>query len=96
MEFLQEVSLRHRVQVEAVQESAFLNIFRDGLNDMGIVVPVVQGAGAGEEVDELPAVLIRHMGAMRHREYRGKTAAVGAHFGFEGAERRVIDHLTLH
>src|SRR5699024_7983681 len=50
----------------------------DDLLELGVVVAVVQGAGTGEEVDVLLAVLGGQHGALRAGEHGGPAAGVAA------------------
>src|SRR5699024_2724681 len=64
--------------VQAVHDAVLEIVVDDDLLQLGVVVAVVQGAGAGEEVDVLLAVLGGQHGALGVGEHGGPAAGVAA------------------
>ena len=79
---LDELALGHGVHIERVDNAVGCEIVDHLLLDVRIVVAVVDGAGAAEEIDILGAVLVGEHRALRVGEYLGEVAAIRAHRGF--------------
>ena len=96
---LQEALLGDRVQVERVGDAVLHDVVDQGFLEDRIVVAVVEGAGAGEEVEVALALHIEQLGAAGAGEDGGEAAGVGPHVGFEPGEDFVIlaggDRLTV-
>ena len=88
-ELLEERGLGGGVQIESVGESVGQQVVDDGLLDAIVIVPVVECAGTGEEVDVGAAVLIEHQRALGPAEGGGERSAVGAHVRFQPVEDRL-------
>ena len=83
LEGLEELAAHVGEHVQAVHDPVLEVVVDDDLLQLGVVVAVVQGAGAGEEVDVLAAVLGGQHRALGVREHGGPAAGVGADAGLE-------------
>ena len=76
---LEEALLGFRVQIEAVGDAVLLDVVDQRLLEDGIVVPVVQRAGAGEEVEVAAAMHVPQLGTARMIEDGREIARVRLH-----------------
>jgi hypothetical protein len=90
-----EPLLGDRVQIEAVRDAVLLDVCDERGLEQGIVVAVVQGAGAGEKVQMAAAVHIEELGADRTLEDVGEGARVGLHLGLVTDEDVILGHDRL-
>lgn len=97
LESEQEVSLRTRVEIEAVKDAAVAQVFHDCFGHHRVVVPVVHHAGTCEEVEVFLAALVVEHAPLSAGEDHGSIAAVAAHVGFQSIEDGDIGHgVSLH
>ena len=82
----EEALLGDRVQVEAVGDAVVGDVVDQGLFEHRVVVPVVQRACAGEEVEIALAVHVAQLGAAGVADDGGEAARVGAHVRFQPGE----------
>jgi hypothetical protein len=82
----QELPFGHRAHVQRVHDAVIGEVVQQGLSEDGVVVAVVEGARAREEVDVLVAVLVGDPAAGGTVEDRGPVTAVAADFRFERLE----------
>src|SRR5690606_12195687 len=71
------------VHVQRVHDAAAAQVVDEGLEEDRVVVPVVEGSGAGEEVEVGAAVLGLHGAARRRGERGGPVPAVAADLGLQ-------------
>ena len=81
--------------VQAVHDAISSDVVEQVLLKGVVVVTVVQGAGAGEEVNVFATVLCDQPCTFCFAEHRGEGADVSAHFGFTAFEHVHI-HGALH
>jgi hypothetical protein len=86
LERLEEVALRGRRHVQAVGDAVLDDVAQEDLLEARVVVPVVQDARAGQEVDVLAAVLGDEPAVDGLREDAGEAAAVAADLRLEPLE----------
>ncbi len=92
-ELLQKGPLGGGGLVQPVNDTVALQIGDHRLGDLGVIVAVVEHAGAGEEVQVAVAAFVEHFRAFRGVEHRGEGADVAADFGFhffKNAHRRFL------
>lgn len=83
VEFFQKIALGDGPHVQGVDDSISLEVVDDRLFDGGVVVTVIESAGAGEEIDELDTLFIKKGGAASAFKDGWKGAAVGSDFRFK-------------
>ncbi len=87
---LEELLLGGGVQVEAVGDAVLHDVVDErGLEDR-VVVPVVERAGAGQEIEIALAVDVAQLGAAGVVEQRREAAGVGAHVRLQPQEDFVV------
>ncbi len=82
VESFQEAFLGIGIHVQAVGHAVVLKVFDQRFLEHGVVVPVVEGAGAGKKVDVMLALAGDQLGATRLLEHNGEGTAVAANTGF--------------
>ncbi len=87
---LQEALLGDGVEVEAVGDAVLADVVDEGFLEDGIVVPVVEGAGAGQEVEVAASLHVAQLGAAGVGEDGREAAGVGADVGLEFGEDLVV------
>ncbi len=83
VEALQERCFSLGMHVQAMGDAVRLDVFQQGFLKHRVVVPVVQRAGATEEVDVFIAFVVSEDGVLCLGESHRKRAAVATHVGFE-------------
>ena len=91
---LQERLLGDGVEVEAVRHPVRLDVADERLLQDRIVVPVIQRAGAGEEIQVAAAVYVPQLGVQRPLPDVRKRPRIGLHVRFQPAEHRVLGFQT--
>ena len=79
----QELALGGGVQVEGVGHAVGRQIRDQRIAHARVVVAIVQGAGAGEEVQVFAAIFAADPAALGGIEHQGQVAAVHPHVGLE-------------
>ncbi|MDF5797333.1 hypothetical protein P4203_26215 [Pseudomonas aeruginosa] len=79
----EELALGGGVQVEGVGHAVGRQIRDQRIAHARVVVAIVQGAGAGEEVEVFAAIFAADPAALGGIEHQGQVAAVHPHVGFE-------------
>ncbi len=74
------------MQVQSVGNAVALDVLEQGFLEDIVVVTVVQGAGAGQEIQVLVAFLVVHELALGPLEEIGEGARVALNFGFDFVE----------
>ncbi|SIG63221.1 Uncharacterised protein [Mycobacteroides abscessus subsp. abscessus] len=85
-EGLEELPFGRSLHVERVEHGPRLQVLDERGHHGRVVVPVVERAGTGEEVEVLLAVLVPLLGALSAGEGRRPRTRVSAHRRFAGLE----------
>src|SRR5690606_24267391 len=87
LEAFDEVALGGGGHVESVDHPAAAKVLDERVDDRWVVVAVVEGTGAGEEVEVATTVFARQLRSVRRPEDGGPGAAVSADLRLEAFER---------